>query len=158
MPQEDTSNIELSIIATFHNEGIVAHKTTLNIFQLVEPLKKKHISYEIILHIDKGDPDTLDYIQRYSDNSHVRIFKNSFGDPAESRNFCVSHAKGEYVAIFDGDDIMSKNWLIDGYRILKDSPEPLVLHAEYSITFGEREDPHIWHMSDSRSDDEYKSE
>lgn len=154
MPQENTSNIELSIIATFHNEGIVAHKTILNIFQLVEPLKKKHINYEIILHIDKGDPDTLDYIQRYSDNSRVRIFKNSFGDPAESRNFCIPHAKGEYIAIFDGDDIMSKNWLIDGYRMLKDSPEPLVLHAEYSITFGEREDPHIWHMSDSRSDDE----
>lgn len=154
MAKEDHRQTDISIIVTFHHEGAIAYKTLQNISQLVAPLQQQKISYEILLHIDNGNPETTGYLDRYAQNPNVKIYKNSFGNPSDSRNFCVQHARGRYVAIIDGDDIISDNWVIDGYHILETSESPLVLHTEADITFGndDPEGPRVWVMSDARSD------
>ncbi len=141
----------ISIIITFHQEGIIAHKTLCNLFELAKPLQEQGIAYEVILHADNADSDTLNYLSRYSDSHNFRIFQNNFGNPSDSRNFCVQQARGRYVAILDGDDIISDNWLIDGYRILEKSSRPLILHVNANVSFGKEESPRVWYMSDSRS-------
>ena len=50
--------IDISLIITAHNEGLLAHKTMLSAFRAIEELKKEKISYEIIIHIDNGDKYT----------------------------------------------------------------------------------------------------
>ncbi len=147
--------IALSLIVTFHHEGITAYKTLLNIQELIRPFREQGIGYEIILHLDNGDEATSEVLRQQESDSHIRVLRNSFGNPSDSRNFCVREACGRYVSIIDGDDIISANWLIDGYRMLEKSSEPLILHVEYNITFGLAEpEPRLWRMSDSRSDDE----
>lgn len=151
-----SSKIVLSVIVTFHQEGIIAHKTMLNIFDLLEPFKEQNLKFEIIIHVDNGDNDTISYLKRYEKDPSIRIFENSFGNPADSRNYCVKKSHGRYLALFDGDDIVSKKWLIDGYRMLEAAaPQELILHTECDITFGAHEDePRAWLMTDSRSYDE----
>ncbi len=151
-----STKVELSLIATFCHEGITAYKTILNIKQLIQPFEEQGISYEVILHADNGDEATLAVLRRQSSDPHFRLYENHFGNPSDSRNFCVKEAHGRYISIIDGDDIISARWLIDGYQILeKAAPEPLILHVEYNITFGLAEpEPRLWRMSDSRSDDE----
>lgn len=153
---QSSDGVVFSVIVTFHNEGLIAHKTMLNLFEILRPFDDEKISYEIILHVDNGDSDTLAYLQRYRDDSRIRIIENSFGNPSDSRNFCVKAARGRYLALLDGDDILSKNFLIDGYHMLEEhSPEPVILHVEADITFGIGEEgPRIWFMSDSRSDND----
>ncbi len=155
MAKHQSSNeVSLSVIITFHNEGLIAHKTMLNIFELLQPFDEEKISYEIILHVDNGDSGTLEYLNRYRDDSRIRIIENSFGNPSDSRNFCAKAARGRYLALLDGDDILSRNFLIDGFHMLEEhSPEPIILHVEADITFGVGEaGPRIWFMSDSRPD------
>lgn len=156
MNSSQNGPVEFSVIITFHNEGYIAHKTMQNVFELIEPFKQDNIPLEIIIHIDNGDQATIDYLSRYEKHPNARIFQNHFGNPADSRNFATSHARGKYVALLDGDDLVSKNWLIDGYHMLKESePTQLILHTETDITFGANElEPRVWVMSDSRSDDE----
>lgn len=141
--------MDVSIILTFHDEGIVIHKTFLALGRMLKRLDENKISYEIIAHIDNGDSRTTEYIESIADKWELRVFKNSFGEPAKSRNFAIKKARGKYVCLMDGDDIFSEDWLLSGYRMLEASKEDVILHPEYNITFGLGEQPRIWRMSDS---------
>lgn len=147
--------IEISLIATFHNEGSVAHKTLQNIQQLIAPLKEEGIAYEIILHADNPDTETWEYLSRYNSEKDFHVFRNSFGNPSDSRNFCVQRSQGRFLTLIDGDDLYSARWVIDGYHLLRESSDPIIYHVEYDISFGRTEEsPRLWHMSDAFSSDE----
>ncbi len=142
-------SIEVSIIITAHTEGLLAHKTMLSVLRSAELLEKQRIPYEIIIHIDNGDAATIDYYNRYQKDTRFRIFTNSFGEPASSRNFAAKQAVGKYLMLVDGDDLISRNWLLDGYNILKKSTTPLILHPEVDLTFGVDSEIRMWRMRNS---------
>lgn len=152
---EKTTHLELSVIITAHHEGVIAHKTILSLSRALKPFDDDHIPYEIVVHIDNGDKATLDYFASYEKDPRYRILKNSFGNPAESRNFAVRSAAGTYAALIDGDDLVSPNWLIDGYRSLKRHEKPVIMRPNYQIQFGGREpQDNIWLLEDSFSKEE----
>lgn len=127
---------QLSIITTAHNEGILAHKTMLAIFRAAKRLEDENISYEIIVHIDNGNKETLDYFNRYSDDSSVAVYKNNFGDLSDSRNFSAQKASADIISFLDADDLCSENWLIDGYNKIKGNSN-LVARCNYIVAFGD---------------------
>lgn len=129
-------NIDLTVVVTAHNEGLVAHKTMLSVFEGLKELQEAGYTYEIIIHIDNGDENTKKYFSRYEGNDSIVILKNSFGDLGTSRNCAVSRACGEYVAFLDGDDLMSSNWYANALKVLKRSKEDVVVHPEAVLTFG----------------------
>jgi glycosyltransferase involved in cell wall biosynthesis len=148
--------VDLSIIITAHAEGILAHKTLLSIFRNLEELDKNSITYEIIVHIDNGDVATLAYYERYADDPRFTIYKNSFGNPADSRNFAVKKATGTYSALLDGDDMVSRRWLSEGVKLLQDrDSEQLILRPQYHFHFGIAEELNdAWIMEGSFTKEE----
>ena len=145
--------MNVSVVITFHKEGLIAHKTMRNVADLTSKLTEQGITYEVILHLDRGDSATKDVLSKIACNQRYRLYENTFGDPSLARNFALSQANGQYIALIDGDDIFSTNWLIDGYRILESrQQEKLILHAETDITFGPDEtSPRLWRMQNSKS-------
>lgn len=146
--------VQLSIILTAHHEGLLAHKTMLSVFNAIEVLKQHDISYEIIIHIDKGDPDTTNYFSRYKDEAGVRIVENNYGDAGLSRNFATNTADGEYITFLDADDLISSNWYYDAYCMLVDAAEDTIVHPEANLTFGDHVKNVLWLQSDSTTRDE----
>lgn len=132
------SSIDISIIVTAHNEGILAHKTMLSLFRAVRKLEEAGITYEIIVHIDNGSKETVDYFERYENDDRVRVLRNTFGDLSESRNFSVNSALGKYIAVIDADDLCSEGWLANSYTSIKDRTEAVARYS-YTITFGNEE-------------------
>lgn len=148
-------SIELSVIVTAHHEGILAHKTILSVLRALEAFDTQNIPYEILVHIDNGDDATKKYYSRYKDDTRFTILENSFGNPADSRNFAVREARGVFTALFDGDDLMSRNWLIDSYNAAKHYDKPVVYRPQYHFHFGVAEElNHMWVMDDSFSKEE----
>ena len=127
---------DLTVAITAHNEGLVAHKTMRSILEATKKLEEKNISYEILIHIDNGDQETLDYFDTYKNSNNVLIFKNNFGDLGSSRNFLVQKASGEYISFLDADDLVSDNWLLVAYQTIKESPSEIVVHPEAVLNFG----------------------
>ena len=127
---------DLTVAITAHNEGLVAHKTMRSILEATKRLEEKNISFEILVHIDNGNQETLDYFDTYRNNSNVLIFKNKFGDLGSSRNFLVQKASGEYISFLDADDLVSDNWLLVAYQTIKESPFEIVVHPEAVLNFG----------------------
>lgn len=151
----DKKNIDLSVIITAHHEGILAHKTILSILRALEPFDNHSISYEIIIHIDDGNEVTNTYYSRYKDDERFVVLHNSFGNPANSRNYAIKKARGTYIALLDGDDLISRNWLIDGYNHLYTSNNPSIIRPQYHFHFGEAEElNHVWIMEGSFSREE----
>lgn len=145
-------NPALSIVIAAHREGLIAHKTMLSVQRGVEHLKRAGHSYEIIVTIDNGDRETLDYFNRYATSSDIAVHSVSFGDLAMSRNYGVSLAKGSIIATLDADDLVSENWFSEGASLLKTLDNQVVLHTHYSINFGTQDI--IWEKFDSRSKQE----
>ena len=140
----------LSIIVTSHEEGLVAHKTMLSIERATEELKKNDISYEIIVSIDNGGSSTKKYFSKYTQkHPSTRTLFFEYGDLSSSRNAAAKEARGQYLAFIDADDLMSKNWLLKGYTIAKETGA--IIHPEYSITF--EADNLIWKKEGSTNTD-----
>lgn len=128
--------VDLSIVITAHNEGLVAHKTMRSVMEAAERVKKAGYSFEIIIHIDNGDEATIKYFKRYRGQDNIRIVENHFGDTAPSRNYALKIARGKYVAFLDGDDLISDNWYVDAVKMLEKSEEKIIVHPEAILTFG----------------------
>lgn len=143
--------VDLSVIITAHSEGLLAHKTMLSIFKAAEILKKHRVSYEIIIHIDKGTAETISYFKRYQKDPLFTIYQNTFGDLGESRNFAAQKADGEIISFLDADDLVSPNWYYEAYKFIKKSEAPILVHPEANLTFGtDLYNQVLWMQHDSK--------
>ena len=125
----------LSIIITAHREGLVAHKTMKSVERAVKKIEEASISYEVIVSIDRGDDQTIDYFNNYT-GLPIHIYQWDHGDLSSSRNSAIKKAHGQFVSFIDADDLMSENWLHDSVQLLLKKPYgKYVAHSAYTIEF-----------------------
>lgn len=139
--------IDLSIIVTAHNEGLYLHKTILSLKRALELVPETN--YEFILSLDNPDSETIRIANIFKNDKAFEIFKSSFGNPADNRNFAVSKAKGEICSIIDGDDLVSRKWFKNGLEILNRNKNSIVrpeIHAMFGMHTNSLA---IWRMRDS---------
>lgn len=151
----EKEQIDLSIIITAHKEGILAHKTVLGILRCADELEKQKITYEIIVSLDNPDEITEKYYSRWRNNDKFSIINVSFGNPADNRNNAISKARGKYVSVIDGDDIPSRNWLVDSYNILKQKKGLTIVRPNFNLQFSfDNDEKVLWVMESSFSKEE----
>lgn len=95
------------IIPTFNNEN--------EIERCIESiLGQTYNDYEIIIVDDCSKDNTYQIlIDKYSNNSNMKIFKNESNmKSAYTRNIAIKNAKGKYIAVQDADDYSSKDRLL----------------------------------------------
>lgn len=141
----------LSLLIAAHHEGRIAHKTMLSVERALRPLIAKEISFEVLVTVDNGDADTLEYFRNYT-ALPIQLHVISEGDLSASRNYAVAHSTGAYIAVLDADDLVSDNWFIAGIEQLQHADTPQVLHTNFSVNFGTQDV--IWEKFDSRSKEE----
>ncbi|MBB3005778.1 glycosyltransferase [Cupriavidus alkaliphilus] len=128
--------VDISCIVTLHHEGILAHKTLASIGRAMYFAAANGARTELLLVADRADGETLQYLQR---SPHLppdtRILSTDFGDPGLARNHGARQARGEYIAILDGDDLCSENWLASALRQARENPAYIV-HPDYNVYFG----------------------
>ncbi|NCU34010.1 glycosyltransferase [Candidatus Saccharibacteria bacterium] len=149
------SNFDISIVITAHREGIILHKTVLSILESAKQLEDHNKTYEIILSLDNPDEATKNYVKRWSKDKRFVITEGSFGNPADNRNSAIKKAQGKYVAILDGDDLISENWLITALKtLLAQKSKPTIVRPEVHLQFGyEEHNCTAWIMRNSSSKD-----
>ena len=70
-------------------------------------LEQKRLRLEIIL-VDDGSTDgTADIAKEYADkHENIKLYKSNHKGPGGARNIGVRHAKGEFIAFLDADDLL----------------------------------------------------
>jgi glycosyltransferase involved in cell wall biosynthesis len=126
---------DISCILTLHAEGLIAHKTLRSINRMVKYAEKCGLSTELLIVLDRSTSETRRYIETSSViDPAANVIVTDFGDPGPARNAGIERACGEYVAILDGDNLFSENWLVKAHEVNRLS-HYYVIHPEVNLYF-----------------------
>jgi len=129
-------NIDISLIVTFHSEGLLAHSTLNSIERCRLYAQDHNITTEYIWVFDKIDLETKKVLEAHPiDSSLVTIIEVTHGDSGAARNSGIALAKGNAIAIFDGDDYYSTNWIERAWYYLQKYGPKTILHPEFIMNF-----------------------
>lgn len=132
----------LSVIVTAHAEGRLLHPTLRSIWSALQSVVEAGGDCELVLVADNATPETLHHARTWahedSDAIAFTLIETATGDPGQARNAGVSRSRGRFVALQDGDDLVSRTYFSDGVALLTASAAETIVHPETLITFGAR--------------------
>lgn len=132
------NDIDVSLLITFHKEGILAHSTLNSIERCRQFAEKAGIITEYILVLDSVDMETKAVLKAHPVTllDSTIILEVDCRDAGAARNAGVNVANGTAIAILDGDDYFSTNWIERAWSTLKEYGANAVLHPEFVVNFG----------------------
>ncbi|ODT25307.1 MAG: hypothetical protein ABS64_02975 [Microbacterium sp. SCN 69-37] len=100
------------------------------------------LTAELLLVGDRVDAATRVEVTRWESMPNlpfaVRVIEVDLGESGAARNVGVSTAAGEFVALVDGDDLVSVNYFAEAITLLRRSEVEMVAHPQYVLSFGAR--------------------
>jgi glycosyltransferase involved in cell wall biosynthesis len=147
--QSDKDSVDVTLLVTFHSEGIFAHLTLNSIERCRKYAEEAGISTEYVWVLDSIDYETEAVLlahPAYSENTRV-IYVDCL-DAGASRNAGIAISRGKAIAILDGDDYFSSNWIERAWYSLKEYGDNVILHPEIGINFG-TESLYYWQVDPS---------
>lgn len=138
----------VSVVITFHGEGLLAHKSLLSLSRCVSAAQQAGEKIEIIATLDRPDHETNRVVQSYdAPIKPDKILTLDFGDLGLSRNSAIQASNGQWVLICDGDDYLSENFIIQCLESINRLDKKTILHPELVIHFG-AENSLWWQLGD----------
>lgn len=116
-----------SIIIPAYNAGGYIGETLRSISE------QTFSDFECIVIDDGSKDNTLEEVSKHPDNRVRVISQANSGGPAHPRNVGVSAAKGEYVFIFDADDVMEPNKLETYIGIFGSNKRVDFIFSDFSV-------------------------
>ena len=85
-----------------------------------------------ILIIDDGSTDnTQEIVQTFPKETVRYIYQTNSGGPAKPRNIGINESQGEYIFIFDSDDIMLPNKISETIKALDTNPDAIAAFSNF---------------------------
>lgn len=136
MPQ-----IDVSIILNIHREALYLRPTLLSLEACARDARAAGISAELIAVFDRSDPETLSVFNDTSlEGFHqIKTAEIDVGSLGLARNAGIELAEGEFVWTADGDDLVSRNSIVQLVKTADNHrDENVFIFLEYLVAFGER--------------------
>lgn len=87
-----------------------------------------------ILIIDDGSTDgTKQIAESYSDERIRYFYQENHGGPSKGRNVGIDNARGDYIFIFDSDDIMRSSKLEFSIKAMEQHPNVDMIFTRFSL-------------------------
>lgn len=138
--------MQFTAVVTAHGEGFMLRPTLRSVSAALAEVVAAGIECELLIQLDGASEPTRTQARAWAAREDLgfeaRIGESATGDAGSARNAGVEAARGEYVAICDGDDLVSSNYFRDGLAKLRTAERPTVVHPETLISFGAR--PSRW--------------
>ena len=129
---------DISVIICFHNEGFIAKWTLDGVQRMRAYGESNGFQTELICVLDRADAKTIEIVSGHQSLRPIdRVIHVDNGGPASSRNAGVSIARGEFIAVIDGDDYCSENWLAAAAKAACAEQDPVIFHPDFIVSFGE---------------------
>ena len=115
-------NKKISVVIPLYNKEKAIVRTLESVInQTVHP-------DEIIVVNDGSKDNSLNVVQEYTRglkiaDCRLQILSKPNGGVSSARNMGIREAKGDYVALLDGDDLWKPNYLEEQINLIRDFPE-----------------------------------
>ncbi len=108
-----------------------AYNSAAFIAETIESVLQQTWSDFELLIIDDGSTDgTMDVVQSAArGDSRVKTFGSAHGGPAVARNEGLKHARGQFFALLDSDDVWDPRYLSEQLSLLRWYPEVSIVSA-----------------------------
>lgn len=124
--------VRISVVCPTFNSSKFIEET------LDRVLNQTKLPDEIVISDDGSSDDTLTRVEcffaKYGDNFSWRILRNEHRGPGAARNSGIKHARYEWVAFLDSDDLWEKNKIKEMAEAILHSPDAnFFCHDEFII-------------------------
>lgn len=125
--------MRFSIIIPLYNKQSVIALTIQSV------LKQTISDFELVVVDDGSTDNSLAVVQAINDK-RIRVIRKENGGVSSARNVGVKAAKGQYVALLDGDDFWDSTFLEEQFRLVNEFPEAGMWGVNYAFVKGD----HCW--------------
>ncbi len=137
----DDSPLVSAIVATYNRADLVAQT-------LDSILAQSYPNLEVIV-VDDGSTDGTGEMIRERYGDRVRYFRQDNAGPSAARNRGIEHARGEYVAFLDDDDLWLPTKIEQQVAVLERAPDSAVCYTRCGVlTSDGRQTEEIYAVSD----------
>lgn len=132
-----TRPIDVSLILNLHREGALAAATLASLREAVAFAQVHAITCELVIVLDRADAATRRIVARFAPGvaDAVRIIETEHGSLGLARNAGIARARGTYLRLCDGDDLLSYNSIAAKYFEMERRGPKTILVAEWIVMF-----------------------
>ncbi|HMM02874.1 MULTISPECIES: glycosyltransferase family A protein [unclassified Dysgonomonas] len=122
----------VSVIVPCYNQAQYLPETLQSV------LEQKFQDWECIV-VNDGSPDNTEEVAQIwcKKDSRIKYLKKENGGLAETRNYGIMHAEGEFILPLDSDDKISPEYMEEAVCTFREQPDTKVIYSN-RILFGAR--------------------
>ena len=135
-------SIELTVAVTAHAENFLLRPTLRSVAIALDEVTAAGHTCELLIVLDRPSELTRREALRWRDvvdtSFEVRMLEVDNGESGASRNSAVAEARGEFLALCDGDDLISRTFFSTALGLVAAHASATVVHPETVLSFGDR--------------------
>lgn len=115
-----TNDIKISVVVPLYNKERAVVDTIHSV------LNQTIVPYELIIVDDGSTDNSLNVIRKRIselENERIRVIHKENGGVSSARNRGIKEAKGEYIALLDGDDLWNPTFLEEQVKLIHNFPK-----------------------------------
>lgn len=134
MSSRTDGHYHISAVLNLHREGLVCISALRSFLQCCEHAEATGLRVQRIAVLDRVDELTRRSFEPFR-QSFQTVNISDVGDLGAARNVGTRAASGEYIGVFDGDDLWGKFWLSEAYAMAAKQDSENVYHPELVYYF-----------------------
>ena len=132
---------DVTIVLNMHREGLFLRPALNSLDECAQEAANAGIAVELVAVFDRPDQPTLDTFHDAPLHNFCSVHKIvvDVGSLGLARNAGLELASGDYVWTADGDDLVSRNALVELIRVARHHADrDVAIFLEYLVAFGEQ--------------------
>lgn len=135
------NQIHVSVVLNMHREALYLRPTLYSLDACAAEAAKSGLNVELVAVFDRADEATLAVFgsTQLSGFKSVKTVEIDVGSLGLARNAGIDLAEGEFIWTADGDDLVSRNSIVQLVRTARESScDQFAIFIEYLAAFGEQ--------------------
>lgn len=137
------NNTDVSVVLNMHREAPFLLATLRSLNACAKTARDAGLTCELIAVFDRPDDETRTVFDAGREGGHlddfqeIKVITVDVGSLGPARNAGIAVAQGDFIWTADGDDLLSRNCIVELHRIaVSNSDGHCAVFCEYEIGFG----------------------